>query len=88
MEAAAASAAEVPKRGRVPELHHEHEAALVVRGDGDFKLHPGALTDGSPPLFLCVVIYGLLSRLIHVNELSVAAVAEGVVGKFRRGNNI
>ena len=78
---AAASAAEVPMRGRVPELHHEHEAALVVRGDGDIKLCPAALTDDSPPLCLCVVIYGLPNRLQNVNELSVAAVAEGVADK-------
>ena len=78
---AAASAAEVPMRGRVTELHHEHDAAVVVKGDGEFKLCPAALTDDSPPLFLFVVIYGLLSRLQYVHELSVAAVAEGVADK-------
>ena len=59
-----------------------------MRGDGDFKLCPAAQIYDLPPLFLCVVIYGLLIRLQHVNELSVAAVAEGFADKLRRGNTI
>ena len=61
-DAAAASTAEVPTRVRVPELQRDHEFALEVRCGGDFKLCPAARTDDSPPLFLIVVIYGLLSR--------------------------
>ena len=56
-DAAAASAAAIPTRVRVPELQHEHEVVLEVRGDGDFKLCPAAHADDSPPLFLIVVIF-------------------------------
>ena len=41
-DAAAASAAEDPMHMRVYEIQHTHEAALEVRGDGDFKLSPAS----------------------------------------------